>query len=50
MTQLARMALLEYEKRKGKLVYVPRYNLETDSFETSFTLPNAVEALGVNDK
>jgi hypothetical protein len=48
-TQLARMAILEYEKRKGKLIYVPRYNMETDSFETNFTLPNAADALGTKE-
>ena len=49
MTQSIREALFTYEKRKSNLLYVPRYNFETDSFETFMVMPNAMDALGVKD-
>lgn len=48
INQKLRDALFEFEKRQSKLLYVPRYDPITDSFESTFTLPDGVQAMGGN--
>ena len=37
--------VVNFEKRRQGLIYVPRYNSQTDSFESTLNLPDATELL-----
>ena len=40
MTEIAKDMLYEFEKDRARLLYVPRYNPTTDSFDPAFQLPD----------
>jgi hypothetical protein len=42
--------VFEFEKKKQGLIYVPRFNAATNTFESALNLPDATDLLANPDK